>query len=223
MCYREAVTKGSVHTSVVEAELPHKQVNYPDIRFWNKGDWSRLRRISVGKTDPRAGGSKWNPLGFLEHEDGTPVTSEEETEVRKLARIVFRTIDKSTVFAPPLTWDHGASGQHRQAFRDELERKFEYLKYCSHHWKVEQLAIELYPHYRQVHSYPEQWAEKAHPVGGGTSVTIEVDVDMHPPSKELHGSRMRLVKKRPGSESAASPMTRRAKKMKPDLVIHDPL
>ncbi len=130
-------------TSDVEAR---KQEDFPKIQYWNKDNWKQERKSFIGNTNPRST-ARWNPLGFLEHDNGTALTSEEESHVQRIARGVFLMMDQSTKIAPPMTWDHGAAIEHCQAFCDKLESEFGFLKSCSYHWKVEKLAIELYPHF----------------------------------------------------------------------------
>ncbi len=146
------------------------------------------------------------------------MTHEEESRVHSIAWAVFCTLDQSTKVAPPLTWDHGATSEQRQVFRDELKSEFDFLKYCSHYWKVKQLAIELYPHYRQVHKHSKQWMKdrcKASP--------FAIEVDMHPPAIQPPPNMNLLRKWSAESSTAGGHRSKKAKSVKPDLVIHDPM
>ncbi len=121
-----------------------------------------------------------------------------------------------------MTWDHGVAIEHRQAFCNKLESEFRFLKSCSYHWKIKKLAIKLYPHFWQMHSYPEQWIKSQSP----TKVSpLVVDVDMHISANEPQPC-MNLVKKQSASDLLTG-MHRHTKKAKPsgkpNLLIHDPM
>jgi hypothetical protein len=120
-------------TDVAPPQLELKHTDFPNVKFWFKRNWSK----KVGSEPPRV---------FVETENGDPVGEDRLESLRKYARNLFQTIDKST--APP-TWKQAPTAM-RQGLHRLMIDKFPELRLCDSDWKVDQVVSGTYTSW---HSY----------------------------------------------------------------------
>ncbi|PSS05362.1 hypothetical protein PHLCEN_2v3918 [Hermanssonia centrifuga] len=176
-------------TSDVEAR---KQEDFPKIQYWNKDNWKQERKSFIGNTNPQST-ARWNPLGFLEHDNGTALTSKEESHIQRIARGVFLMMDQSMKIAPPMTWDHGAAIEHCQAFCDELES-----------------------------DYPEQWIKSQSPTKVSPLV-VDVDMHVSADKPQPHVNLVKKRSVPDPLTGMHRHTKKAKPSGKPDLLIHDPM
>lgn len=142
--------KGPVdYELLVFNELDQKE--YANAVFWTEAEWrtDKKSKNSAGVTKSKGNKVKEPSKNYLTDVTGAWVGSIKVNLVQKEARRLFSAIESDSREKTPLTWDRNASSRQRNFFRVSLERKFSFLKLCADGWKVEQLAKDLYPGYRQ--------------------------------------------------------------------------
>ena len=127
-----------------------KRQDFPGVQYWDKGDWTRTFNEAAGNTNPNQEG-KLDTIGFCEDEEGVPISSPVLSAVRAMARSIFGLLDMDDSNPSPETWAGNANVAHRRLYYGEMYAHFPWLKCCQLDWKVEAIAIEIYPHWRQVH------------------------------------------------------------------------
>jgi len=148
-------------SNTLSSELPSLQrTDYLHIKHWTRrrGDKAQVTVIKVTDTnsidsdndnlesdDPSSSKDDGIPA-FLEDENGTLITYEEKKQLYLAMRGWWN--DKIDIKNPPINWS--STGESlRSSFRNFLERKFFYLRLCSHHWKVDELWKRNYHSWRR--------------------------------------------------------------------------
>lgn len=125
---------------------------HPNAIFWTEAEWraDKKTKASAGVTrSARSEKTKEPSTNYLTDATGMWIGSTKAHLVKKHVRRLFSAIESDSREKTPLTWDRNASIRQRNFFRISLERKFPFLTLCADGWKVEQLAKDLYPGYRQ--------------------------------------------------------------------------
>jgi hypothetical protein len=132
------------------ALAPLRQEDYPKIKFWFKRQWTEfLNDHPVNATSgPQARGRSRAAQGinvsmqYVQLEDGTTISGDRATEIRKFARAIWVSFSKTG--APPSKWGQ-ADIQTRQQYVSGIESRFPELRLCDLEWKSDQIATDNYP------------------------------------------------------------------------------
>lgn len=81
-------------------------------------------------------------LSFIEHEDGSPITDSEATQIRGTARSVFAQFMKDGT--APAKWGQ-ISVLSQDFFFNVISERFPYIAMCEDMWKAQLLATLCYP------------------------------------------------------------------------------
>jgi hypothetical protein len=81
-------------------------------------------------------------MQYVELEDGTVISGDRATEIRKFARAIWVSVSKSGT--PPSKWGQ-ADIQTRQQYLSAMGTRFPELRYCDLEWKIDQIATDNYP------------------------------------------------------------------------------
>jgi hypothetical protein len=131
--------------------LSLEQSDYPHVKYWTKSDWrksenfrkdtSELETKGTGRGASRSSKGENVMMLYIEDENGSPVCGTLASEIRDLARSIWRGFYMRGV--APEKWGD-ASKEVRDEFCYEMESKFGVLRYCDNHWKVHTLATSIY-------------------------------------------------------------------------------
>jgi hypothetical protein len=135
---------------VFSAPAPLRQEDYPKIKFWFKRQWTEFssNHPTTSTSGPQARGRSRAAQGinvsmqYVELEDGTIISGDRATEIRKFARAIWVSISK--MGAPPSKWGQ-ADVQTRQQYLSRMGSRFPELRYCNLEWKSDQIATDNYP------------------------------------------------------------------------------
>lgn len=144
-----------------------KQSDYPNVPHWTRDDYTP-DKSQVGRTSTLIETPiKSTEMPFLTDSKGVVVSAGLQKQVREAARTVFETIKKDHLrdpranTAPSASWDGGATLAQRNMLRQELEAKFDFMRFCSNGWKSNQVAIKIYPQWNQNRTRADKHAEHA--------------------------------------------------------------
>ena len=135
---------------VFSAPAPLHREDYPKIKFWFKRQWTEFsNNHSTNSTSgPQARGRSRAAQGinvtmqYVELEDGTIISGDRATEIRKFARAIWVSISKKG--ALPSKWGQ-ADIQTRQHYLSSMGSRFSELRFCDLEWKSDQIATDNYP------------------------------------------------------------------------------
>lgn len=181
-----------------EIPKPHaySRSQFPLVKYWEKQVWTsqenRIKNASQVDSKGGARGSKRLSGGenvmmqFVELEDGTPVSGHEASAMREHARAIFGDLDE--IGKAPAKWGN-ASGDARKRYIQEMEGRWEVLKYCEFNWKATKIATLCYPHWYKNHSNHAQKtkASEEHPSKKPRTMTSDSE-DRDSPDPEVHDS-----------------------------------
>jgi len=134
----------------VSASAPLRQEDYPNIKFWFKRQWIGFSNdhLTNAISGPQARGRSRAAQGinvtmqYVELEDGTIISGDRATEIRKFARAIWVSFSKAGT--PPSKWGQ-ADIQTRQQYLHAMGSHFTELRLCDLEWKAEQIATNNYP------------------------------------------------------------------------------
>ena len=142
-------TPNSGSTSPLSGDIKiaeESQDNYPDIKFWNKNNWTTYADCEKFKpTDPMADG-KVHTAPFIEDKSGNPVSVTQLKAIRLTARRIWETFEANGE-APP-QWGK-ANSKIVNTYRHEMRGTHPELRLCLNDWKSEALATMGYPSWYQ--------------------------------------------------------------------------
>jgi len=135
---------------VFSALAPLRQEDYPKIKFWFKRQWTEFSNDhpTNATSGVQARGRSRAAQGinvtmqYVELEDGTVISGDRATEIRKFARAIWVSVAKTG--APPSKWGQ-ADIQTRQRYLSSMGSRFQELRFCDLEWKVDQIATDNYP------------------------------------------------------------------------------
>ncbi|KIJ09270.1 hypothetical protein PAXINDRAFT_17638 [Paxillus involutus ATCC 200175] len=131
-----------ISTSNVEMKKATPKT-HPDIKFWNQADWVKWSERPENQVKANRGREP-----HLEGEHG------EYVNARKVKAIQASMCDAWNELAhrglSPLTWGR-ATATACKLFHNLLESNWTIFKLCNDGWKLEHIAIKLYPGWKQSH------------------------------------------------------------------------
>jgi hypothetical protein len=136
------------------SQITLRKSNFPNVKHWEKrqNDAVQLSVIKVHDADSSDSDSECNDnqhstkrekgvLAFLEDEHGKTIDYREKERLYAELRGFWNdNIDPSR---PPNNWS-SAGAKLRDKFRDTIEEKFPFLRFCTGRWKVEALWKKNY-------------------------------------------------------------------------------
>jgi hypothetical protein len=142
--------QGDVKANQEVFSAPLRQEDYPKIKFWFKRQWTEFSNSHPTNSisGPQARGRSRAAQGinvsmqYVELEDGTIISGDRATEIRKFARAIWVSISKTD--APPSKWGQ-ADIQTRQKYLSSMGFRFPELRFCDLEWKSDQIATDNYP------------------------------------------------------------------------------
>lgn len=140
----------STNQEVFSALAPLRQEDYPKIKFWFKRQWTEFSNdhSTNGTSGLQARGRSRAAQGinvsmqYVELEDGTVISGDRATQIRKFARAIWVSVSKTG--APPSKWGQ-ADIQTRQQYLSTMGSRFPELRFCDLEWKMDQIATDNYP------------------------------------------------------------------------------
>lgn len=86
----------------------------------------------------------------MEDENGEPISADEGTQIRSLARAIFNQIALKNPKCLPKSWGYAGLELEREAI-SELTRKFPKFRLCSGDWKAKHFLSEFYSDWYKSH------------------------------------------------------------------------
>lgn len=126
---------------------------HPNIRFWMHDDFKNASlqgTVVKPQSDPNSEGkdNKNNQQLYLEDKDGNIIGGAHLRAIRNFISSCFFTMrDRGRAAMSWMETPHDI----RQAFYRELCRKFEEFTFCNDNWKAQQIAVNMYPHFKKRH------------------------------------------------------------------------
>lgn len=194
------------------SNIPLKQADYPNVKFWYRQDWFNHVKDSGNSTDIAAAFVRGKTLiskginknaKYIETEDGQPIDGYRLRDIRAHARAVwegFRAVHRA-----PLSWGK-ADAEISRLYRHEMCSKFPEFRLCDNDWKADLLATTDYPSWYNNHV---------------KDFEIKVEATMDSDSAVLPGSK-RPLSAGPSTSKGAEPMVK-PKKVKVSLVLNGPM
>jgi len=132
--------QGLPHTVPIDPKLQPKKTDYSKVVYWEKELWTLRERslahnVLKGKKDT-------THVGFLEDENGAPITNGELKALRKTIRTAWNAI--ALAKQTPSTWS--LMPPHAlEYFRNTVYKTHRYLMLCNRDWKLDSIATLDYP------------------------------------------------------------------------------
>ena len=125
--------------------------------FWHRSTWTSHVNALKGSTIPNSNAKKTKgktraaegenvAMLYVVNKDGIAVDGYRASEMRKVARTIWIQLRSAGVF--PNRWITDAPLSASEGFRHEMQKRFEELQLCENGWKVDQIAIDYYPSWR---------------------------------------------------------------------------
>lgn len=136
-----------IYESMSEEDLEE----HPAIDFWTKKSWLDYLKGTTGHSplseQPSSKDTIKKKFRFLQDHDGALISNQRLAAMSTEARGIFEemVIEK----AAPLKWASKVTAKQRHCFCVRMQAKFKELRYCEDGWKANQLAILLYPGFKQ--------------------------------------------------------------------------
>jgi hypothetical protein len=125
------------------------QSDFPKVKFWFKRDWNEYQNEQPTDSDNQAERGRGRAakgvnvtLRFVELEDGTIISGDRASEMRRFARTIWCFFEKEGT--APATWG-AADVETRKKYCHEMRQRFPELSLCDLDWKAEQIATDNYP------------------------------------------------------------------------------
>lgn len=155
-------------------------------------------------------------LAFLQKSDGN--LPDDWFSLARDTRSFFRQLAENG--NPPRSWAAHALPKQRDDFRVLLETSYPYTGYCVGGWKVEQVAIALYPGFKQTEK--RRYTSKKKPLPdwlkGGDSVEDPLIVDEDDNSSSLEQVEVASSPKRTAPQTTSARKKRRLALDVPDIL-----
>ncbi|KAF7335112.1 hypothetical protein MVEN_02261900 [Mycena venus] len=126
--------------------------DYPNVRFWTRGDYNKSKpknKVTTMNSMPgKRGGSRAakdiNVMHqYLEKSDGCVVSGREASAIRKTQSTIWQQIKNISPGELPETWGEAPLGVVNY-HRAEMYAAYPLLRLCRDHWKVNLLATTAY-------------------------------------------------------------------------------
>ncbi|KAK7015687.1 hypothetical protein R3P38DRAFT_3570203 [Favolaschia claudopus] len=152
---QKAPSAAPVSNSPDESLRHLTQVQYPLVKFWQRGTWSDLLKSDgvTGSTKTAPDGRKYTPASFLFAEDakGQLPTEDEVVGLKTAAANIFTDLARQQLL-PDASLGWGHAGHHAKTlFYASLETKFPSLRLCSNNWKADWVATHSYSNWKGSH------------------------------------------------------------------------
>jgi hypothetical protein len=180
-------------TPLLASPLPtFNESDYPNVRWWTKKKWNERADASEGvilSLDDNGSQSakRIRSTDYLEDKDGNPISEEDRKSLYHHAQLIWNEFVK--MGDPPAGYTQ-VNIQYLTQYRNEMEKEFPFLNYCSRHWKADHVWILNYPSWirnrglkdqrskdKQVKS--EDHIDKKTPADSGSKRKREEDVTIH--------------------------------------------
>ncbi|KAI0082983.1 hypothetical protein BDY19DRAFT_998984 [Irpex rosettiformis] len=128
---------------------PLERTQYPRVEYWTKTSWQSRKdgRSAVTVTsstfDTKELRAIWH---FIQDDDGQLISEATLGRIRQVARGKFMEMAARGVL--PDSWDK-IQWSTRADFECDLERQFFVLRLCENNWKVNEVAKQLFPGFKQ--------------------------------------------------------------------------
>lgn len=132
------------------SQIAHRKQDYPNVKHWERRpndaiQFSVIKVYSADSSDCDSDEGITNRetgvLAFLEDENGNVISCHERRRLYSELRGFWN--DNIDQTHPPNNWS-AAGANLRDKFRDTLEEKFPFLRFCAGRWKVEALWKKNY-------------------------------------------------------------------------------
>ncbi|KAI1788014.1 hypothetical protein LXA43DRAFT_1097696 [Ganoderma leucocontextum] len=130
--------------------LPRREIDYPHAaKYWTKRKFESSQKDEVtmpGATKGRQGPGRLKRnnenvgMQFVIDVRGNTIDGDRAEAIRDCMRTWLR--GRTDL---PATWKHGVSEEMRKALYGYMYERFEELQLCDFDWKVEKIAIEVFP------------------------------------------------------------------------------
>ncbi|KAK6988336.1 hypothetical protein R3P38DRAFT_3374047 [Favolaschia claudopus] len=152
---QKAPSAAPVSNSPDESLRHLTQVQYPLVKFWQRGTWSDLLKSDgvTGSTKTAPDGRKYTPASFLFAEDakGQLPTEDEVVGLKTAAANIFTDLARQQLL-PDASLGWGHAGHHAKTlFYASLETKFPSLRLCSNNRKADWVATHSYSNWKGSH------------------------------------------------------------------------
>ncbi|KAF8156024.1 hypothetical protein B0H34DRAFT_517899 [Crassisporium funariophilum] len=127
------------------APQAEEEEDYPDVRFWNKKDWTEFESRASTRNE------RVNRFGFLSDESGTRVSSERLKNMTETAKVAWNELYYWRL--NPTTWTK-RNDQDMQYFSATMCAKFPEFRWCQGDWKVQEFAKHKYPDWNRYSGQP---------------------------------------------------------------------
>jgi hypothetical protein len=146
--------------STMENFKPCLQSEYPLVKYWTRQQWKDEENSNKDASDildnkdktrrgTRSAKGENVMMLYIEHKDGMPIDGTLAAQIREYARSIWRDLYRRG--KAPEKWSD-AFKKVREEYFCEMEERWEVLRYCNNHWKVNKLATALYSiWYNQYH------------------------------------------------------------------------
>jgi hypothetical protein len=140
-----------VNQEMFSAPAPLRPEDYPKIKYWFKRQWTEFcsnDHPTNATSGPQARGRSRAAQGinvsmqYVELEDGSTISGDRATEIRKFARAIWVSVSKTDT--PPSKWGQ-ADIQIRHQYLFAMGSRFPELRFCDLEWKTDQIATDNYP------------------------------------------------------------------------------
>lgn len=168
------------------------KADYPNIKYWDKREWTSVKDITKGETTMAGPGLRGTARAskginvtmlYIGDEEGIPVDGHRATAIRNVANQIFFQLLKQGI--APVKWGQAGAGI-RQWYNTEMDHQFPEMRLCAGNWKAENLATAIYPSWYTSHCRLPKLAE----------VKVEETQDQSPVLEVTRG------RKRKGSATA---------------------
>ncbi len=127
--------------SGIPKRLPYRKQDYLNIKFWTRKNYEDAKNMRSTDVIRTSTGNTIN-LGFVEHEDGSPITEGEAVKIRETARSIFAQLLQDGT--APAKWGQ-VSIISQEFFFNVLAERFPYVAMCEDMWKAQLIATTCYP------------------------------------------------------------------------------
>ncbi|KAK1218646.1 hypothetical protein PQX77_018653 [Marasmius sp. AFHP31] len=162
---------------------------FPHINLWLRIDYKDgmnvNNAITVKEVDDNGGNKDIRAnkqQHFLEDENGKVISSAQVREIRQFTYDLFT--DLKTKGRNLVKWHTGAGAEVKRWLYIRITKRFPLVSLCESNWKVEYLAVQLYPQWKKKQSKKEKGKKEQLDMEGneekkrkrGKKVKVEVEV-----------------------------------------------
>lgn len=131
--------------SVPFAPPAEHEDDHPDVRFWNRKDWTEFEARMTLRND------KVHKLGFLCNASGMAVSTSRLEEMTEAAKIAWNELHYHRL--DPSTWTK-RTDQAMKYFSATMTTKFPEFSFCKGDWKLQEFAKTRYPDWVRYYQKP---------------------------------------------------------------------